>query len=205
MNDLVHSENYKSYTIKIYPDMHEESPREWCNMGTIAHWHRRGFCGEQDVCHWDSNDIEEFIADIEKAGGIVLPIYLYEHGGQTVNTTGFSCPWDSSQVGFIYAEAKEIRNWFNCKRITKAIRKNATRELESEIKILDQYLTGQVYCFQVLNKNGDLIDSCYGFYGDYDDPFMLDEARSIIDHAIKIEERKAAEEIITAQWYANQC
>lgn len=34
---------------------------------------------------------------------IILPIYAYEHGGITLSTGSFSCPWDSGQVGWIYA------------------------------------------------------------------------------------------------------
>ena len=28
-------------------------------------------------------------------GMVILPLYLYDHSGITMNTTGFSCPWDS--------------------------------------------------------------------------------------------------------------
>lgn len=34
---------------------------------------------------------------------VLLPLYLYDHSGITMKTSGFSCPWDSGQVGFIYA------------------------------------------------------------------------------------------------------
>jgi hypothetical protein len=35
---------------------------------------------------------------------VILPLYLYDHSGISMNTSGFSCGWDSGQVGFIYCE-----------------------------------------------------------------------------------------------------
>jgi len=37
---------------------------------------------------------------------VILPLYLYDHGGITMSTGAFSCPWDSGQVGWIYAPKK---------------------------------------------------------------------------------------------------
>lgn len=40
---------------------------------------------------------------------IILPLYLYDHGGITIKTNPFSCPWDSGQVGWIYAIKETFR------------------------------------------------------------------------------------------------
>ena len=57
-----------------------------------------------DVSQQDA--AEHVYTDLTKSGGtaelnsvaIVQPLYLYDHGGITMNTTGFSCSWDSGQV-----------------------------------------------------------------------------------------------------------
>ena len=41
---------------------------------------------------------------------VILPLYLYDHGGITMRTSSFSDPWDSGQVGWIYASKQEFRN-----------------------------------------------------------------------------------------------
>ena len=66
-------------------------------------------------------ELHEFI----NADYILLPLYLYDHSGITMNTTGFSCSWDSGQVGFIYA--------------SKARFKEETGYLESELFNTDQH------------------------------------------------------------------
>lgn len=40
---------------------------------------------------------------------IILPLYLYDHSGITMRTSKFSCPWDSGQVGWIYATKDTLR------------------------------------------------------------------------------------------------
>ena len=41
MHDPVYEEVHQGHNIKIYHDPDSESPREWCNLGTLICWHRR--------------------------------------------------------------------------------------------------------------------------------------------------------------------
>ena len=51
----------------------------------------------------------EFLGIVEYLGKyVILPLYLYDHGGITMSTGAFSCSWDSGQVGWIYAEKKKF-------------------------------------------------------------------------------------------------
>ena len=43
------------------------------------------------------NDLLELIGELENV--VILPLYLHDHSGLTMNTSGFHCPWDSGQVG----------------------------------------------------------------------------------------------------------
>ena len=40
---------------------------------------------------------------------VYLPVYLYDHSGLVLQTTPFSCPWDSGHVGIIYTTLEECR------------------------------------------------------------------------------------------------
>lgn len=107
---------------------------------------------------------------------ILLPLYLYEHGGITMRVSPFSDPWDSGQVGYIYvSHAKAIEefgdNW----------QERAKAYLISEVETYDDYLTGSVYGYVVKCPIcEDVLDSCWGFYGlDY----CKQEARSATEGA----------------------
>jgi hypothetical protein len=95
------------YTVKVVADTNPDSPRNWCNAGTVALVER---------CRYDFGDErlspDKMEAIIKDPSNIVLPVYMYDHSGITINTTGFSCGWDSGQVGIIYISRKDaIKEW----------------------------------------------------------------------------------------------
>jgi hypothetical protein len=185
---VVHEEEYKGHTIKILTDDMAESPREWDNLGTMVCFHRNYKLGDKH----DFQTPDEVLDFIKSPDVISLPLFLYDHSGITMNTTGFSCPWDSGQVGIIYITKETIRKEMSRKRgnkyvpikhVTKKDIERALDLLRSEVKTYDYYITGNVTGF-VIEKDDEDIDSCWGFIGDYDneDYGSLSEARSIVDH-----------------------
>ena len=120
----------------------------------------------------------------------MLPLYLYDHSGITMNTGGFSCPWDSGQVGYIYVTKEKVREEFKVKVVSPKLRAKVYKILEQEVKVYDDYLTGNVWGYIIKDHNGNEIDdgSCWGFYGDdgyEDDGYMINECKSIIDREIE--------------------
>ncbi len=88
---------------------------------------------------------EEFIDDLGEDVCVILPLYLYDHSGITMNTTGFSCPWDSGQVGWVFVSKKKVREEYGVKRITESLVEKVTEILKGEVKTYDMYLTGELY------------------------------------------------------------
>ena len=96
----------------------------------------------------------------------MLPLYLYDHSGITMNTTGFSCPWDSGQVGWIYATGEDVVKEYGS--ITPETLEKTKDLLQGEVKYYDHYIRGDCYGFQLF-KGEEEIDSCWGFIGDPSD------------------------------------
>ena len=109
-------------------------------------------------------ELTELVERME--GMVILPLYLYDHSGITMNTSGFSCAWDSGQVGWIYADYDMIRD--NYGEVTPETISKAKNLLESEVEEYDHYLTGQCYGYK-LYENDSEIDTCYGFLGTISD------------------------------------
>lgn len=165
-------EEYRGYEIEIRQDEDCESPRDWDNLGTMVCFHNRYDLGDKH------NMTVEEAKDMMKHNNVFsLPLYLYDHSGLTINTTGFSCPWDSGQVGFIYVTKEQVRKEYSVKRISKQLKTHVLDYLRGEVETYDKYLRGDVYGYSI-DKEYDLGDSCWGFYG-YD--CCLQEAKSIID------------------------
>lgn len=159
--DDEHRIDIGSRVVRIRIDESPESPREWSNLGTMVCWHRRYSLGDRHAFA-DPGSFQHWLATNP---AIVLPLYLYDHSGITMNTTGFSCPWDSGQVGYIYASLASVRQEYAKRRISRRMRRQVEDCLRQEVATYDHYLTGQVYGFIVEDTDGETIDSCWGFFG----------------------------------------
>lgn len=173
---------YEDYTIGIEQDEYADSPREWDNLGEILYTSTRYELGDRCV---DAEDIQDIIDD---DNNIYLPVYAYIHSGTSLSTSNrrypFTDPWDSGMCGIIYVSKDRVRKEYGKQRISRKLYAKVESILRSEIKVLNQYFQGDVYCYSIQDENGDTIDSCCGFYG-YD--YALAEAREsaayIYEHA----------------------
>ncbi len=159
--------------LKITQDEFAGNPRvDWDNLGNMICFHSRYNLGDYEKAK--NYDPKEYYSLKKRKDVVILPLYLYDHSGITMNTTGFSCNWDSGQIGFIYVTHEEIRKQMQVGRVTQAMRDKVKTYLEGEVETYDQYLTGNVHCFSIVKKetcnlgceHEEHEDSCGGFYGD---------------------------------------
>ncbi|MGS5046721.1 MULTISPECIES: hypothetical protein [unclassified Mameliella] len=203
MQDPVYEEAYQGHIIKIYRDPDAESPREWSNLGTLICWHRRYRLGDshefespeaflRDLAEVSdhSNRSMEQLRDRAERKAIIQPVFLYDHSGLAMNTIGFHCPWDSGQVSYVYVTLEAVRTEFGVKRVTKALRERADDILRAEIVSYDAYLGGRVYGY-VIEQDGEEIDACWGFVGDYELDWLL-EAREAVPAPLPSQTRESA-------------
>jgi len=186
--NAIYQEDYKGFNIKIYQDGDAESPREvFDNFGKMVCFHNRYNLGDKTDL-----TIDEINEHVKRKDVVSLPLYLYDHSGITINTTGFSCPWDSGQVGYIYADRADILSEYGGKILTKKLRSKIEEYLKNEVSEYDQFLRGEVYGYNVTkpvkcdscgNVEAEDIGSCWGFYGDYEG-YILEEARSTVDYEV---------------------
>lgn len=148
--------------LKVEFDHDVESPRDWDgNLGKMVCWHRRHNLGDDH--RFDSP--QEFKQEIHDRNAVILPLFLYDHSGITMNTTGFSCRWDSGQVGYIYALKEDIKREYGVKKVGKKLREMIEKRLISEVDVYDSYIQGNNYGFIVKDENGIEVESCWGFIG----------------------------------------
>lgn len=202
---------YKGYHINIYYDEYPENPREFYQpLGTMVCFHKRynlGDINSNNPIHEVSDILSEFY-DTDKIDdwlyeqntfdflmsklenhAVILPLYLYDHSGITMNTTGFTCPWDSGKVGFIYVTFNKIKEEFSFKKLSAKRIKFITQCLINEVKEYDDYLTGRVYFLEVTDNDGEVIN--YGsYYGDTAKENFIVAAKLNIDSLINIGEAK---------------
>jgi hypothetical protein len=110
---------------------------------------------------------QELINKYKKEPLVWLPIYALVHSGIWLSTTksfnGYTCQWDTSFAGIIYAENEKIIEEYG--DLSAESRAKAIACFEAEIKTYEQYLQGDIYGFSTLDAEGEQIDSCGGFFG----------------------------------------
>jgi hypothetical protein len=105
-------------------------------------------------------------------------VYLYDHGGRTVNTTGFSCRWDSGTAGLVYITRK-----------VAAAEQLPVDYLVDQVQLLDWVLQGTCYSFRITNNDGVVLGSCSGYWGDMQ--YAEQEALEALDALSREKEEKA--------------
>ena len=179
-------------TLKISTEKYPSNPRvEEDNLSLMVCDHRRYALGDKHakaiLCEklgYSDHDLSlRDLVEKAKKRGIVFystPIYLYDHGGLTVDTKPFGCPFDSGQLGEVIVLNDVVKETFGIKRITKKkkeeLLKVIERNVDSEVKTYANYLQGDVYCYTILDDDNEVIDSCGGFYGtDFENNGLKDE------------------------------
>lgn len=69
--------------------------------------------------------------------------------------------------------------------------------LREEVKTFDQYFTGQVFGYLIIDedKDDEVVESCWGFYDNYNCEYILSEAKHL---AIILQKEKDKLELETA-------
>lgn len=179
--------DYRGFTIHIIQDEGPINPRvDFDNLGTMICFHKHYDLGDKHGYRFENySGWDELLETIRKDNGpiIYLPLYLYDHSGITMSTSPFSCPWDSMQVGFIYIPKAKACKDYSWKCITRAREEKIRGCLRSEVETYDTYLRGEIYGYDVKDSKGESVDSCWGFFGDFIESGLLDQALSAAGHA----------------------
>ena len=110
----------------------------------------------------------EYEADVEKLEkqlflhAYIEDVYLFDHSGLRMNTSGFNCSWDSGKIGQIAISKKKAREIFGKWKTEE----KASKLLKAAIQDYDAYVSGECYGWIERTEEGEA-DSCWGYIGDY--------------------------------------
>jgi len=155
----------KNEILEVFYDEDPSSPREWDNLGKIYAEHRKYSLADEDAN-------EEELSQAQK-NGVCLNVYMLDHSVIVLSVRSFNDPWDSGQVGYIYATKEHIKKEYGVKRISKQLKAKVEKILSAEIERFSHYLNGEVYGFvhSKLEKcdhdhtHKEEIESIWGFIG----------------------------------------
>lgn len=161
--------------IEIVRDEDPVDPRkEYDNVSTLLCFHKLYSLGDDNP--FDSsryNSWEEFSRAIKALYNpvVMYPVYMYDHSGLALSLTPFSCPWDSGQVGFVFVSRTALEQESpvpirNRGPLPKRAKDWADATLKSEFQDYAAYVAGESCGFEITDEEGEIVDSCYGFYSE---------------------------------------
>jgi hypothetical protein len=183
---------YKNHTIDIYYDSRpENNPRKYQgNLGTIFYNSNKYELGDVKVLDWSV--IEEF----EKSESCVyLPVYAaVTIDGFVLSTNPIGGFCEAGKCGIIYNTKQNLdilKNSFHKEKDDLLGSFSdydwAISIFKKEIRVFSDFLEGRVYGYEIKNRSGEVLDSCWGYIG-IDIQEIYDEAKDIIDKCYAKEE-----------------
>jgi len=182
-----------SYELVVEHDNEPMNPRtDWDNITTMICIGKYSYLGDKhnykdkDFDSWDEMK-EQILLDYKVL--IIKPLYVYDHGGLTISTSPFNCNWDTSRVGWVIIDEKQLN--LMCGKDFERGDEKLNLILEGEVKTYDEYLTGQVYQYTIYEINTcdlghqhkSVVESCGSYYNEGD---CRDEGQSVLDHKLTL-------------------
>lgn len=205
MENAIYEEKMHDLTIKIYQDTDARSPSEDEDTGLFLVGYHRNFSvdaprtffklpegvkrdpADKDHVLFTKGELQNYF-DVDIPAGDKAPIFTdyhvfgleaYIHSGVCLALSREGAfpdrQWDVSQLGAVLVSKKEWR-----------MRKSAKKAAEGLIRTWNDSLSGNVYGYVIEDDAGEQVESCWGFYGDYDaECGALLGARAVVDHLTK--------------------
>lgn len=204
MRDAVREYVYKTFRIQVIQDEDPINPfMDWDGNPSVAAFHRNYDLSSKDVqcgnyvSHKRKNpkytfdepeDLIEFIQSEEVLAAVDL--YLLDHSGLWLSSGRFDCDpqgWDTSRIGYMFITKSHVKEWYGEeKEITDEFVAYLYKQLDQSVELYNDYLTGNVYGYKILNgEDGEEMDSCWGYYGDDRESGLLDQAKGVVDYEVK--------------------
>lgn len=187
-SDVVKKINLDNKTLTIWYDQIVENPCDDWFIGTYDFFGKHKHLGTNpDSKYYEGVrkkysfhvQYESALKEIVRKGGVVLPVFAYEHGGIALSTTEFSCIWDSGQIGYAYLTTEQISSKLGFKKGAKGRKKAAENVLKAEVQTLSSWANGEVYGF-TLEEGDEIIESIGGFYEEKDFDTLLDDMKESV-------------------------
>lgn len=171
MSEPIKTILHQNGRVSLFTDTDCDNPREaWDNLGEMICFHGRYTLGDEEAARRhgikvsDFSSFEEMEEALEKKFSVVVPLYMFDHSGIAIQTTPFSCRWDSGQIGFICASRENILKEYDRKRLSKGLLIKVRERLVHEVEMYDKFVRGDVCGYIAYDNDGEEISSCWGYY-----------------------------------------
>lgn len=177
----IETEKVNGYTVNVQIDPYPSNPREDDPLFTMAFWHKGYKSPDQNPF----NDREEFKEHFESVEALIFPVYMQE---QSHILYKLGEPGGDVGVGYMYITVnkivdtwghldetmKDLSRWqdngivITLEDIPVDVLDTVKTYAVGELEDYENYANGNVYYWSVEDPDGNVLESCGGYY-DIDD------------------------------------
>jgi hypothetical protein len=152
--------------VKIFRQQNPVDPMSKPSPVTLELSHGRYDLGDKDANTGRNESWEAVEQEIREEHQVIAmkKVYLLDHSGLRIKTSPFNNAWDSGMVGYAYVTEESLPDYSDTQH-DRPDRDKIQTWIDDRIKQYDQYLSGEVYRYEVI-EDGESVDTCGGFYGD---------------------------------------
>ena len=170
MREVVSSIIVGNCEIQIQYDRFPSNPRRNSNVGIIAVEPSNRYIESEApyIIRFSVDpkvDLEVLKTDF--GARVIVPLYVLDHSGVSFRTTPFCDPWDSGQIGWVYATDETIRTCLGDVDLTCDTQVQRVKQaMSEEIEEFNSYYNGEVFRYFVYDRSdpaADPMDECGGY------------------------------------------
>lgn len=173
------------YEVRIHHDPHTMNPRRDCdhdstlilfssNARSNGYW-----LSDEKAAHearkWSLVDYIESLSRLH-ANHAVIGLKYYDHGcnGVAIHSDGVY------DVKFAPHHRDAVDGLMHIPIANEDELEAKIKRMEAELMVYNAYLSGDVWGYEVL-RDGEHVDSCWGFYGDHEDSGLFDAIQFVVE------------------------
>jgi len=193
-----YNDKYIAVVYRNIEDLYD--PREDENLWKFVFFHKEYALGDwewREKNHmFKFDDFEKYYEEHKNDILMKEPVYAYEHGGLPIisldnSTYPFNDRWDAGIIGYAILLKDDVKKFYDDKELflnilsgNVHIKQKVYEVLKTEIKIYNDWLSGNDYCFDIYDKKTlENIDGCGGFYGNLYD--TIKQMKELVDEDFK--------------------
>lgn len=183
-------------TVKIHYEEYPEDPRQFDPMGRMVFAASREYVlgdDQYETARWCKDDVapETIARWLTRFGGaaVVVGLQFNDYGSSGAVLLVDDDPEGAN--GFLYVTKDKVLEEYG--DLSPESLDKARHHLHAEANEYKAWVEGRVYGFTVSDDAGNVLDSCWGFYGDdWEASGLLDAARESADEYRAPEGRELA-------------
>lgn len=159
------------FSLELSYDDQPDCPMDWDLSWKLISFRRNSIHSDDpaEYCHVKDGEVRpnfEYLSKFRAGLAFFLDYYEHGQGAYSIHGEGMQCQWDTAQYGGILL-------WEHSpKEMGAKSYEDREKDARGFLETYNAWMNGEVYGYTLKDEEGNLVDSCWGYY---DDDYFMQE------------------------------